>query len=1039
MATGGSESETTVGINSRVRLRNSGAMGIVIEVLPNRQYRVFVSEHQQPIVSEADLETVATSFGFVTPREFLRDLLIFKLRRPLSDTLYSYSMSRTNFEAYQFKPAIKFLRSPNSRILIADEVGLGKTIEACIIYLELKARMQGDLPRVLIICPAGLRAKWQSELMGRFNEEFEIMDGNRLHRFFSEYETAGPAARLRGICSLEGLRHEQLSARIVETGVQFDLVVVDEAHHMRNPETLNFNLGEILSEHADSLILLTATPVHLQSLDLFYLLNILDPGQFESPELFEYQLEPNKLINSAISRLWETPPDLKNACRYLDSCPPPIKDNPFYKESKELIDQIEHACDGTENRERLVMAIRGLHQLNAFSLVFNRTRRKEVMQGAMRQATVVNVDLTPLEAEIYSEALKFARARAQYTKGFASVLGLIQIERQIASSLGAFKLIIEDFQRHKPYNANIESSSTELEYAISLPKKEVYELCQKLQSLYARLGKVDSKFDRFHTELSRFLNSDPRTKVIVYSFFRKTLAYLYERLVEAGYKVEVIHGGIPLVKKRQSIIDRFKQDDDRRILLSSEVGAEGLDFQFCDTMINYDLPWNPMRVEQRIGRIDRYGQKSNKVKVVSFFLNNTIEERILQRLYQRIGVFEESIGGLEPILGDIVRDLSYEIISSELTAEQEHARTDQFFKMLENKKHEMEDFEKHRYELMGQDTVFAQQVEDNIASGRFVSAKEVRALLNSYIIEKCPRSELQEVDPLSDNWLMVPDQSLVDSLRTFLGSKVSRPGREDWQFLNRIQQHIHPKGRYFVEGSPGIPVTFNSELAMRRPSLDFVTVWHPLVRLAFGIFSQTADPAPEARIARFEAQDEVGHKVGDYYFFLFYLSIKAIVNSDELVAVVIDGNGDIDQELSERFFRVLQDNLSEDSIQPDVPFSPEVFAALKNRALEYMSDAKRQKELTARQRNDSLISLRHAAVEKTFEVKERRVRARLEKAMDSRIIRMHQGEIRNLENKLRSAIVDLEAKKQVSVVYEPVAYGLMALQSSQRSSESKAD
>jgi len=655
------------GLNSRVRLKGTGATGIVTEILPNDQYRVFIREHEEPIVFENDLEPIVVTFGFVTSQEFLRDLLIFKMRRPLSDTLYSYSMSRTNFEAYQFKPAIKFLSNPYGKILIADEVGLGKTIEACIIYLELKARMRGDLPRVLVVCPAGLRPKWQSELSTRFREEFEIMDSNRIQRFFGEYRNLGPAARLRGICSIEGLRREQLSAQISELGIEFDLVVIDEAHHMRNPETLSFDLGEILSGHTDSLIMLTATPVHLQSDDLFYLLNILEPGEFENKEVFDYQLEPNRLLNKTVAELCKTPANSEGACRYLDMCPSHIKDNPFWKESRELVQAID-SLDVPGQRQQLATAIRNLSELNTFSLIFSRTRRKEVQSGTVRSATVINVPLTSQEQEIYSEALRFARARAQYMRGYVSILGLIQIERQLASSIGAFKEIIRDFRDKKPFEATIEESSTELESLNTLPRDEVYAISQNLLSLYEELGETDTKYDIFYEELTRLLTAEPSVKLIVYSFFRKTLGYLYKRLTQAKHNVEVIHGGKG-VTERQNIIDRFKQDDEVRILLSSEVGAEGLDLQFCNTIINYDLPWNPMRVEQRIGRIDRYGQKSEKVRIISLFLKGTIEERILQRLYQRIGVFEESIGALEPILGDIVRALSRDVICSELTPE----------------------------------------------------------------------------------------------------------------------------------------------------------------------------------------------------------------------------------------------------------------------------------------------------------------------------------------------------------------------------------
>lgn len=1012
-------------LNSRVRLKGTGATGLVTEILPNEQYRVFIRENEEPIVFENDLESVVATFGFVTPQEFLRDLLIFKMKRPLSDTLYSYLMSRTNFEAYQFKPAIKFLGNPYSKIIIADEVGLGKTIEACIIYLELKARMRGDLPRVLVVCPSGLRAKWQSELSSRFAEDFEIMDSSRMQRFFGEYRNLGVATRLRGICSIESLRREELTVQITELGVEFDLVIIDEAHHMRNPETLSFDLGGILSEHADSLIMLTATPVHLQSDDLFYLLNILEPGEFENKEVFEYQLEPNKLLNKAIAELYRIPANAEGACTYLDMCPSHFKENPFWKEARELVLDIEN-LDIPAQRQQLATAIRNLSELNTFSLVFSRTRRKEVHSGTVRSATVVNVPLTSKEQEIYSEALRFARARAQSMRGYVSILGLIQIERQLASSIGAFKEIIQDFREKKPFEATIEESSTELESLNTLPEDEVYAISQNLLNLYEELGEMDTKYDTFYEELTQLLNAEPSAKVIVFAFFRKTLGYLYKRLTQAKHKVEMIHGG-KNVMERQNIIDRFHQDDEVRILLSSEVGAEGLDLQFCDTIVNYDLPWNPMRVEQRIGRIDRYGQKSEKVRIISLFLQGTIEERILQRLYQRIGVFEESIGALEPILGDIVRSLSHDVISSELTPEQERQKAEGFLRMLEHRKLEIEHFEKHRCELMGQDTPFVHQVEENINSGRFVSSKEIRALVSSYLTKEYTRTRLQEVDRQSDNWLLIPEQVLVDNLRTFLRNRANPSGREDWQFVNRLQSSISSGSRQGRTGMQGMPVTFNSQLALERPLLEFINVWNPLVRLAFNSLSQATLSDPETRILRLRIEDKVVGKRGVYYFFLFYLASRAIVDSDELVATVIGPDGNVDEELSASFLKIIHEHLFEDSASSDAEFDLELSRQFKTKALEFMSELRRQREAAAQKRNDSLIAIRRAALEKTFEVKKQRAQSRLEKATDSRIIRMYQAEIRNLEDKLRNAVAEVEAKKRVSVSYEPIACGLMEL------------
>jgi hypothetical protein len=434
-----------------------------------------------------------------------------------------------------------------------------------------------------------------------------------------------------------------------------------------------------------------------------------------------------------------------------------------------------------------------------------------------------------------------------------------------------------------------------------------------------------------------------------------------------------------------------------------------------------------MRVEQRIGRIDRYGQRSEKVRIISFFLADTIEERILQRLYERIGVFEESIGTLEPILGDIVRELSYDVIRRDLTPEEETRKAEEFLRTLAHRKLQMEEFEQHRYELMVPDTAFIKQVEDNIANGRFVSAKEIRALVFSYISKMCRMSYLEEIDSAEDVWRLMPDEALIDNLRTFLSSKASRAGREDWSFFSRLQTCMGGGRRLWRTSKPGLPLTFNSRVAMERPLLEFVNVWHPLVRLAFSTLNQAVHPDPEARIVQFKVKANLGAPSGIYYFFLFYLSCKAIVESQEITSVVIDVNGNINRKLSDSFLKVLLDNLSEGSEAPETAFDLGLCRSLKEKALEFMAVVRRDRELSARQQNDSLIALRRDALEKTFAVKRRRAQVRLENATDSRIIRMHQGELRNLKNKLDAAIMELETKREVTVVYEPIACGLMEL------------
>ena len=248
---------------------------------------------------------------------FLRSLLVTKLRSPLSDVLYSFQASKTKFEAYQFKPVLKFLDSPVPSILIADEVGLGKTIEAAILLQELRAR--GAMRRVLVICPAGLREKWQAELLNRFDEQFQLMFRKEVEQDVRLYRQTDGNNTLNGIVSLETFRSDEIQSLLADTGVTYDLVIIDEAHHLRTTGTLSNNVGERMQEMSEHLLLLTATPLQTSQQDLFNLLRFIDPGQFTHMDDFVLQLQPNVLPQPGHQRAPPSPPGR----RRRRGCPPP--------------------------------------------------------------------------------------------------------------------------------------------------------------------------------------------------------------------------------------------------------------------------------------------------------------------------------------------------------------------------------------------------------------------------------------------------------------------------------------------------------------------------------------------------------------------------------------------------------------------------------------------------------------------------------------------------------------------------------------------
>ena len=389
-------------------------------------YDVFFSFEDSPTVKEADLEAWTPEMVWGSLDDFLRDLALVKLRQPMSDMLYALHGSRTEFAVYQYKPALKFLANPDQRILIADEVGLGKTIEAGIIFLELQARV--DLPRVLIVCPSGLKVKWQEEMKSRFDEEFNILDTESLNRFFNQYALYGENTALRGIVSLELARSKRFAEKF--TDVNLDLMILDEAHHCRNTGTLANALAETLAENSDAALLLTATPLQMGKSDLFNLLNILSPGEFDNFEAFGQRLEPNQYINRAAQLLsMGKPTDALKELRKVESTSERARftGSPYYDEVLSILNT------GYPGYQELIRAQRRLLELNTLASVFTRTRKRDIQEKpAIRTAYVLQVRLTREERDFYEQVIDDVRADYKGS-GWMSVMK----ERQAASCLSA--------------------------------------------------------------------------------------------------------------------------------------------------------------------------------------------------------------------------------------------------------------------------------------------------------------------------------------------------------------------------------------------------------------------------------------------------------------------------------------------------------------------------------------------------------------------------------------------------------------------------
>ena len=348
-----------------------------------------------------------------------------KLREQLTDTVYSFRATKTIFRAYQFRPVIRLLETGQLRLLIADEVGLGKTIEAGLVWTELDARRQAD--RVPVVCPSMLVPKWRAEMRERFDYELQELDRPRLDELLERIDEDRMPSRFAGVCSLERLRVWSGLDDLAELAPRFDLIVVDEAHAFRNSETRSHALGAQLSDWADALIFLSATPLNLGNEDLFSLLQLLAPGEFDNRFVLEQRLEPNAELHALSASLFDV--DVTNAdrlgrLRSIESLDfgPAVAARPEYRELVALLQRESLLAPQITRAKRLI------GQLHALSAVVTRTRKVEVQERkAVREAVQIPVERTDPEAAFYAafEQWQIDRARVlQLPVGFVTQMPL---------------------------------------------------------------------------------------------------------------------------------------------------------------------------------------------------------------------------------------------------------------------------------------------------------------------------------------------------------------------------------------------------------------------------------------------------------------------------------------------------------------------------------------------------------------------------------------------------------------------------------------
>jgi superfamily II DNA or RNA helicase len=774
-----------------------------------------------PIDEQQTIEELFAAGVFAGTQALRRLITYERLQSGQTDFFYSMESNRTDFHPHQFKPVLKFVGSVDGRLLIADEVGLGKTIEAMYIWRELQARI--DARRLLIVCPSKLKEKWRMEIRQRFGLSAEVADARRMVELCKEI-AAAPSLPAVVVASLESLRPPKKSAQDApvlkpravlaellenynpdDDTPLFDLVVIDEAHYLRNSSTSHYALGEMLRDACRHIVLLSATPIQTGIQNLHTLIELLDGEAYPSWQR-DSILRQHTAFVRAMRLLWCTPVDTEALSIALDGIEVGRSTEPsdtFIAGLRQLIAEPELLTPA-----RRIEACRQLDALSPLGSKISRSLKRHVLQNRVRRtAKTHQVVLTELELEVYNRLSSAVLKRAfEQKRETVAHLMLVGRQRQLASSFVATLLAWKDAEalEDEPVSPEAEGET------MAEPRSISNEVARGLEEL-ERLESCDSKYATLKRYLEEIRQQANQEKVIIFAFFRATLRYLERRLIADGFGAVRIDGETP-VEERGSHIERFRDEPSVTVLLSSEVGAEGLDLQFCRIVINYDLPWNPMRVEQRIGRIDRLGQTAEKITVVSFFCDQTIEDRVVQRLYKRIGVFEECIGDLEEVMGEQVSEMILQALNPHLSDEEREEQVRQNELALAQTISTQRDIESEAANLAGFYDYILEMVRGDHDSGRWLAPNDLRDFVVDFLVSRF-RGVRVEQPPEAESSLVV---ELSDEAR---------------RGLSRFMAN-HPqleKTRLHLMGAGAVRLSFDPQFDTEGSSVERITFSHPLI------------------------------------------------------------------------------------------------------------------------------------------------------------------------------------------------------------------
>ncbi len=761
------------------------------------------------------------------------------------DRFLSLTNNRIEIEPYQVQAAYEILSSYDHRYLIGDEVGLGKTIEAGIVIEELIARGRAD--RVLIVAPAPLTVQWQEEMREKFDRNFVIYDREtvRTHRKSHPNQNVWKQEDLI-ITSIDFAKQtvddpesDRVSVRDALNNLdeEWDIAVFDEAHHLTarrgsdesTDRTDRYKVGEAVANNSDALLLLTGTPHKGKSDQFFFLISLLDPYRFSH----ESKISPEGLDGLMIRRL---------------------KDDMY-------------DTDGTR-------------------------------MFPEKNIEALGVDLSPAERKLYDDVTEYIREfynLAQQEENQAAGFTMVIYQKRLVSSIYAIRKSLEnrmraiqndsadeelpdDIQKLLPRYRTEPETLTETERSqvesaletvtISQNPGLVQQELNQVKQLWkqAKAIETDSKAELLRESVDRILREDPDEKVLIFTEYTDTLEYLRDHIF-SDHDVAQVYGDLSQDRRRQEM-EKFEEE--ANLMLATDAAQEGLNLQFAHIMVNYDLPWNPIRIDQRMGRLHRYGQERT-VEIRNLFFKNTRESEILNLLIEKTDQIESDLGMRSDVMGQILEDVDLD--ETIMAAIANSTPTEEVIADIEATLEE-------RQEAL-------ETVENEfLIRDRFDLSEADKEVLD--VIERSQHGEVSEDD------IEVLVREFFDAFDGEIKGVRPGPARSGGDVhqleVPNVLSGDQVDGRY-------PRATFTKQVAMDQDDVEFIALDHPLVQSLIG-FCLESDQI-DGRIAVKVAEDD-DRTLGILFTYrLGYLSGAGDVVTEKLVPLYVPVDGEVTTDIPE--------------------------------------------------------------------------------------------------------------------------------------------